>query len=126
MARYEAVDFNHLKLLRYTAPAGLISRGLTWAHGVTHSQGVPTRKCNSRIFCYYYARKFKVVLSGRESTFLPMMFIGFDESRRIVNNRYPREIKPFLSLLFSMGSRNISGSIQLFLLKFFFFLNLGY
>ena len=38
--------------------------------------------------------KCRIVSSGRESTFLPMMLFGLSGCRRIINDRYPRLMKP--------------------------------
>jgi hypothetical protein len=41
---------NHLELLRYTAPVGLISHGLT----LVYDRGVPTRECRPLLYLHYY------------------------------------------------------------------------
>ena len=41
---------NHLELLRYTAPVGLLPHGLTWVYG----RGVPTRGCLPLLYLPYY------------------------------------------------------------------------
>ena len=40
----------NLELLRYTAPVGLISHGLT----LVYDRGVPTRECRPLLYLLYY------------------------------------------------------------------------
>ena len=41
---------NHLELLRYTAPAGLVPHGLALVYGL----GIPTRECLPLLYLPYY------------------------------------------------------------------------